>query len=319
MADVPKAERLVNLVIALLETRKPLTLAEIKRRTGYYEGNEQSARRKFERDKDELRQLGVPIETRPSDLISEAADGYIIDRASYEQPDVKLDDDEAAALAIVVRMTAEQDARLAFNRIAATSPDDVMADPALALGSRLALGEGPYEELADAVVARRPVAFDYRRADGVAERRDVHPYALLSRGGQWYLVGHDLGREAQRAYRLDRIVGTVEVAGDVGAFEVPDDLDPVAAVRGPSIPADDLRVAVAPELGWDAQALGGRPTGEQQAGLEVHEFAHADRHRLASWVVGNAGRAVALAPPELVEDVVGRLRAVHAALAGGTR
>ncbi len=313
VTEVPKVERLVNLVIALLETRRPLTLAEIKRRTGYYEGSEASARRKFERDKDELRALGVPIELQPSEAMG-PADGYIIDRANYEQPDVELTDEEAAALAVVVRMTAEPDARLAMARVAARSPDDEVADPSLSLGARLSLGEGPYAELSTAVVERRRVRFTYRRNDGSTGRRDVAPYAVLTRGGAWYLVGHDASRDDVRAFRLDRIVGPAEVAEQVATYEIPDDLDPRQNIRGPVVPTEDVLVAVAPELAFEAQRRGGQPTGDEVDGLVVHAFGTADRNRLATWIVGHADGALAIAPPELRDDVVARLRAVREAL-----
>ncbi len=314
MSEVPKVERLVNLVIALLETRRPLTLAEIKRRTGYYEGSEASARRKFERDKDELRALGVPIELQPSEPMG-PPDGYTIDRASYEQPDVELTAEEAAALAVVVRMTAEPDARLAMARIAARSPDDEIADPSLSLGAKLALGEGPFAELSAAVVERRRVSFTYRRGDGSTAQRDVAPYAVLTRGGAWYLVGHDASRDDVRAFRLDRMSGGVTVADEARTYDIPDDLDPRQNIRGPAVPTEDVRVAVAPNLSWEAQSRGGTPTGEEIDGLLVHAFGTADRNRLATWIVGLADGALALEPAELRDDVVRRLQAVAGVLA----
>ncbi|MFT5222870.1 MAG: proteasome accessory factor B [Glaciecola sp.] len=313
MSDVPKAERLVNLVIALLEARKPMTLAEIKRRTGYYsDGSETSARRKFERDKDELRQLGVPIETRPSDAFG-VSDGYNIDRHSYEQPDVELTPDEAAALALVVRMTAEPEARLAMTRFSARATGSgakLMNEADAGIGARLVLGDGPFASFAQAVIERRAVTFHYRRGDGTQGERTVDPYAVLSRGGAWYIVGHDHDRADVRAFRLDRLQGSPQTAGERGTYQIPDGFDPRPHVSGPVVPTHGVQIAVAESSSWEAQSRGGQPTKEKIDGLVVHDFGTADHHRLATWAVGMGDRAVVLSPPELRADVVARLQSL---------
>jgi proteasome accessory factor B len=100
---MPAVERLVNLTIALLETRRPLTFDELRRRTGYYpQADAASARRMFERDKETLRSLGVPIETRQDFGMEDP--GYLIDRRTYELRGVDLDAEEVAALALAVEM-----------------------------------------------------------------------------------------------------------------------------------------------------------------------------------------------------------------------
>lgn len=313
MAEVPKSERLVNLVIALLEARRPMTLAELKQRTGYYStGTDDAARRMFERDKDELRTLGVPIETRPTDAFG-GVDGYIIDRRSYEQPDVELTPEEAAALALVVQMSAEPGTRLAVTRLAARSGTDVAATgPA---GATLSLGDAPWDALAQAVVERRRVTFDYRRGDGTRAERHVDPYAVLSRRGAWYLVGHDADRDDVRAFRLDRLQSTPSVADAAGTFDIPPGFDPHQHVTGPAVPTHDARIAVQPAAGFQAQAYGGELLPDRHGDLDVYAFGTADLHRLATWVVGLADRAVVLAPTELRDEVVARLRNVREALA----
>ncbi|MFW5933835.1 MAG: helix-turn-helix transcriptional regulator, partial [Actinomycetota bacterium] len=197
----PKVERLVNLTVALLETRQPMTLAELKRRTGYYtQDDHASARRMFERDKDELRQLGIPVETRPVPRSDEY--GYLIPRGRYELPDVDLTAEEVASLALAVRMTGVEGTPLALAKLAARAPEPapLETDPT----TRVELETEPVDAVAEMVVQRQPVTFEYRAADGTQRVRTVDPYGVVRRRAAWYLVGRDHDRDAVRAFRLDR-------------------------------------------------------------------------------------------------------------------
>jgi proteasome accessory factor B len=129
VAVPPKVERLVNLTVALLEARRPMTFAEIRRRTRFYEQDDaESARRMFERDKDELRRLGVPIEVRELAFGDEL--GYLVDRGAYEVEDLDLTPEEVAALAMAVQLTGSEGEHLALTKLVARAPDPV------ALGTR---------------------------------------------------------------------------------------------------------------------------------------------------------------------------------------
>lgn len=306
-----KAERLISLVVELLGARRPLTRRELTERTGLYEQDDpESARRMFERDKDDLRRLGVPVETRRLSRLREEY-GYIVERGAYELPDVDLTREEVAALAVALRLTGSGPARLGLTKLAARAPDpgeegggDNPATPAVTVPRE------PLDALADPLVTRRPVAFGYRTAGGRAGRRTVDPYAVVARRGAWYLVGRDHDRDGLRAFRLDRMRGPVTPAGGPASFEVPRDLDLRAAVSGPSRGGVDARVAVDPELRWEAEREGGVATGAVDGGWPVYRFAGLGRRRLITWVVSMGPRARLLAPADVREEVVDRLRAV---------
>lgn len=303
-----KVERLVNLTVALLETRRPLTFHELKARTGYYgQDDAQSARRMFERDKDALRELGVPIETRPLDAF-EAELGYAIDRRRYELPDVDLTSDEVAALAVALRAVGDAGSRLALTKVAARAPDPPpdLHEPDV---PRVDLDVDPVDPLAAAVVDRRPLRFAYRAASGEASERTLEPYAVASRRGAWYVVGRDRARDAIRAFRLDRIDGAVEPAGAPGSFEIPADLDVGTHLEGQAEDVD-ASIAVAPELAWEAELRGGAPTGEEVDGLRVHRFVRANPWRTRAWAVGHGPDVRVLEPEALRDDVIRALRAV---------
>lgn len=304
-----KVERLVNLTVALLDARRPRTFAELRASTGYWQQDDaESARRMFERDKDELRRLGVPIETVSLDAF-DTETGYVIDRDRYEMPTVDLDRDEVAALAIALRVTNRSQERLALGKLAAMAPDPGAATtPETDLAVHVA--DEPPEELTRAVFERRRLRFAYSGAGGEASRRDLEPYGIVRRRGRSYVVGRDRDREALRAFRVDRIVGQPEVVGDRDAFEVPADADLVAQVRGPVSGAVDLELRVSPAAAWAVEARGGTREGAADApsGWTRHVVRGVDRGRCVSWLLALVPDVVVDGPAEVRDEVVAALR-----------
>lgn len=305
----PKVERLVNLTVALLEARRPMSLAEIRRRTGYYaQDDAESARRMFERDKDDLKRMGVPVELREIPFADEV--GYIVDRRSYELPDVDLAPEEVAALALALQVAGGARERLALAKLAARAPDPVELD---APGdTRVSLDTDPVEELAEAVLRRTPLRFTYRTADGRVAPRRVDPYAVVARRGAWYLVAHDHDREARRAFRLDRIVERPRAAGEPGSFEAPEDLDVAAAVSGPDAEPVVVELAVDPTARWSVELRGGRDTGRTHRGRPVLRLEALDPVRDRSWLLGFGPDVEVLAPDALRAEIAEALDRVLA-------
>lgn len=311
-----KRERLVNLVVALLETRRPVTLAELRRRTREYtQADVESARRQFERDKDDLRALGVPIETVEGAFGSDP--GYRIDRAAYELPDVSLDPDQVAALALAVQLTGDDRHRLALAKLAARAPDPTPASPG-DTSVRVEIGLDPVDrDLADALVRRSSLTFRYRTAAGDEADRRVDPYAVVQRRGAWYLIGHDHDRQARRAFRLDRIVDGVTVVGEPGAFDPPEQLDVAAAVEGPASERVPVRLAVRGAARFDVELRGARraTTGDHVDDEDevVYELDGFDPVRDRAWLLGLGADVRVLAPDDLREQLVAAHRGVAAA------
>lgn len=302
-----KVERLINLTVALLEARRPLSLAEIRRKvTGYRQDDPESARRMFERDKDDLRRLGVPLRTAALDAF-EAEWGYSIDRREYALPPVDLDAAEITALALALEVTRAEDARLGLAKLGALAPDP---EPSVLPPTRIEIGVGSLDGVADALVERRRLRFTYRSASGTTSTRTVDPYGLVQRRGVWYLVGHDHDRDALRAFRLDRLTDAPVAVGEAGAYSVPEKLDVVALTAGPSGEGKDVSVAVAPEVAWETASRGGSVTGERPDGSVGVTFHDADPERLLPWLLGFAGDIEILAPPEVRAEAVRRLRAL---------
>jgi proteasome accessory factor B len=302
-----RVERLVNLTIALLEARRPMSLQDLRDRTGYYDQpDRESARRMFERDKDELRSSGVPIRTVYDPLSGEA--GYIVDRTEYELPDVDLTRDEAASLAVALRVTGQADEHLALSKLAARAPDPLGSMPAMP--ARVSLETQALDEVADALVQRAPIRFRYRTAAGHDAERTVDPWGVVLRRGAWYVVGRDHDRDASRAFRLDRVTGAVTLAGEPSSFQVPDDVDLAAQVEGPASETLDVLVAVTPVARWAAESRGGVVEGSLDDGRTLVRLQGADAWRLVPWVLGLGAEVEVLEPASLRSEIRDRLAAL---------
>ena len=238
MPDVSsaRAERLVNLVLCLLSTRQFLSAERIRTIVpGYADApNDEAFFRMFERDKTELRELGVPLESGRHAI--DTADGYRIARQDYELGEIDLESDEAAAVALAARLWESPElagpAQGALVKLRAAGvevdEDQGRAQP------RVRGGEPAFGPLLAAVQAGRAVTFDYRRGGPAGEvaRRTVEPWGVVSWRGRWYVVGHDRDRAAPRSFRVSRIVGPVRAIGPSGVVSVPSDVDLLAMVRG---------------------------------------------------------------------------------------
>ena len=308
---MPVVERLVNLTIALLETRRPLTFEEIRRRTGYYpQPDAASARRMFERDKDALRTFGVPIETRQDFGMDDP--GYLIDRRTYELRDIGLDAEEVAALAVAVEMLGAREGALPLAKVAARAPDPAPLD---APATRVDLAVTDVDAFAAAIVERRAVRFDYRTADGRSGVRTVQPYGIVRRRRAWYLVGRDQDREGHRGFRTDRIIGDLEVLDPAGAFDVPDGLDLGAIVSGPEVPLIDVVFDAGPEGQWALGARGATTEEGGPDGARRMSVRGVDPIRDRAWLLGIAPDAAVVAPEDLrtlLAAALARVVALHA-------
>ncbi|GAC1329681.1 MAG: WYL domain-containing protein [Mycobacteriales bacterium] len=313
-----KTERLVNLVICLLATRRYLTVAQIRDAVpGYAESGsleDEAFRRMFERDKEELRELGIPLETGSNDGWEDEV-GYRIARRDYELPEIDLAPDEAAALGLAARLwqSAEmaQAASGALLKLQAAGVD-VSTRSSLGLEPRVEVTEPAFAPALAAVRAGRAIRFDYRGAGGAAlTSRELEPWGVVSWHGHWYVVGHDRARAATRVFRLSRVAGPVEAIGPVGAVSPPAGIDllgevaDLAATTGTATAQLRVRVGAAVSLRRDASSV--EPAG---GGWDRVAVAYADPERLADRVAGYGSDVVLIQPEEARTAVLQRLRAL---------
>jgi proteasome accessory factor B len=221
-----RAERLVNLVLCLLSTRSYLTAERIRGIVpGYSDApSDEAFFRMFERDKAELRDLGVPLETGRNSAF-DGTDGYRIARRDYELGEIDLEPDEAAAVALAVRLWDSPEltgaAQGALLKLRAAGVD-VDEDAVARVEPRVRTGEPAFAPLLAAVQTGQAVTFAYRRsAIGEPMTRIVEPWGVVSWRSRWYLVGQDRDRGAARCFRLSRVVGEVKPIGRPGVVVRP--------------------------------------------------------------------------------------------------
>ncbi len=318
-----KTERLLNLVIALLWTRRPLTKAHIRDAVPQYQqtASIEAFDRMFERDKDELRDLGIPLVTEVIDPLFDDELGYRIDRREYSLPPVDLAPDEVTALALAARAWSQASlagaASMALNKLRAAGVE-IDERSVVGIEPTIRTAEPAFDAVRAALVARQVVSFEYRKPDGSAAARTVQPWGLTSWRGRWYLTGFDLDRGAERVFRLGRVVGAVTTVGKPGAYAVPADHRPrvlVAGAADASPPSESP--AVIRLRGGAGQTLRRRAVSEvDDAGWTTVTLASTSLERLADEVAGFGPEALAISPPELVAGVKARLAGALAAAAG---
>jgi len=311
----------VNLVLCLLSTRQYLAADKIRAIVAGYADtpSDDSFFRMFERDKAELRDLGVPLETGRNSVF-DAVDGYRIARRDYELPDIDLEPDEAAAVALAARLWDSPDlagaARGALLKLRAAGVD--VHDEDTAVQPRVRAAGPAFGALLAAVQDGRAVTFDYRRhpADAV-QPRTLEPWGVVSWKGRWYVAGHDRGRAAPRCFRLSRIVGEVRAIGPAGAVRRPDGVDLLAMVGTSSWHNDDHTPSGTARL-WLAagRALGlrrrARVLGQRTVDGVDGDLVEIDMHwpeTAARWIAGHGPDALVVEPQWLREIVLGRLTA----------
>lgn len=311
-----KVERLVNLIALLLNTRRPLTVEEIRNTVpGYQQEDYSSFKRMFERDKEELRSLGIPIERRFTD-VWEIEEGYLISKDRYYLPELDLDPDEMAALwiasQIVVESGGKEDHALTKLSLSANGGADPASPPWLR--ARLYLDAPALPQILEAVAGRRRVKFRYRSAGQTKDsERTVDPYALIHRHDSWYVAGHDHTRGAVRHFKLPRITSKVTFVTKSGEpdFEIPEGFSPGdRSVSQPWVGEEGVAVDVAlsPRIAWwIEQSLGLEPTGTWKDWSVVTVNA-SDEEGFVSWVLGLGEDAVVRSPKRVRDAVVRRLK-----------
>ncbi|MFJ3959112.1 helix-turn-helix transcriptional regulator [Arthrobacter sp. NPDC090010] len=305
-----KTERILNLLIALLSTSRGHTRAYLESTVYAYcreeEGiSEAALERMFERDKAELREMGVPLQTLNEDS-AEADDGagvrYRVSPEDYQLPEVALDARDRFLLQLAARMWEQGSLRAAgvsaLRKLRDGGEDD---DPASSVLPRISPGGAALEALHTALAGCHPVEFDYRAPQAATSRRRLHPYGLGNRAGQWYVSGLDLDRNAERTFRLNRIVGDVSVERK-RAFERPDTFSIARVLEDmEEYPAQELILKLPSGRGADWRNRASRVDGD------IATLSYRDETSIVDELTASAAVVQVLEPERLREAVRGRL------------
>lgn len=308
-----RAERLVNLTIAFLEARRPMTLTDLRAKTGYYrQADAEAGRRMFERDKDALRSMGIPLRTVPAP--GDTGDvGYALDRREYELAEIDLTVEEMSALAVAVGAITDRDLARGLAKVAAVAPDPQPTTADAAVTSSLPSGVDP---LVAAIEDRQAVSFRYAPSAGDVAQRTIDPWRIAWRRGRAYVIGRDHERDAQRVFRLDRIEGIIRPVGQAGAFERPEGIDVEAATSRPGPPPVVATLVVDRRHRWLVERAGGATIEEEGNQDRLEVTASLDAVVELACELGDRGRVVS--PPEAVEATRAALAAIASAHRGGS-
>lgn len=277
---------------------------------GYRHQSDGAFERMFERDKEELRAAGVPIATGSNEADLDVDDGYRIERADFELPPVAFTPEELAVLgaaasvwqdSVAAKQTADA---LETLRAAGADPDPGRL---LTLRPRIPAEPG-FDVAREALLARREIQFDYRD-----QPRRVQPWRLSQRRGRWYLVGHDLDREAPRNFKLSRITSEVRAAGPAAAYEIPpaDVLEEHVRFDGDQEMAAAV-VALRDGIAGDVRrtALPTAWEGPLPEGFSAWRIESSRPDILVGDICELGPDAICLAPPELRSAVIRQLEGV---------
>jgi proteasome accessory factor B len=312
-----RAERLVNLVLALLSTRQYLTAERIASIVpGYADApSDEAFFRMFERDKTELRQLGIPLEVGRNSAF-DSVEGYRVARRDYELGDIDLDAGEAAAVGLAARLWDSPEltgqARGALVKLRAAGVEVDQSAPTV-IEPRVRT-EPAFAPLLAAVREGQAVTFDYRRG-GSPERaaRTLEPWGVVSWRGRWYVVGHDRDRDAPRCFRLSRVMGAVRTVGKKGAVRRPEGVNLLEMVAG-SGQRDPAPAAAARLWLAEGRAAGirrrARVVGQREVDGVQGDEVEIDLHHpdsAAEWIAGHGPDALVLEPDVLAKQVGGIL------------
>jgi predicted DNA-binding transcriptional regulator YafY len=267
----------------------------------------------FERDKDVLRDKGVPIDVVPTDAF-EVEEGYVIDKATYYLPEISFTPEEISALIVAARSGEENpDAELAAQKLLSGTEGVLSASS----GGIFAAEPGSDRRLAaaaEAIATRRRVRFGYRTSVGAVSDREVDPYGLFHRSGHWYLVGLDHERAEVRSFRVSRLTTEVADAGEGSAppegFRAADHV--LAGPFGPGGAERPARVAFSPEVAWWATKglAGAEVDAPREDGWVEVTLPAGSLEGLTSWVLQFGPDAEVLEPSSLRDELVTRLEAI---------
>ena len=301
-----KSERLVNLTIALLATKRYLTKAEIFATVAGYSGDPEAKDRMFERDKDDLRSLGINIELGTFDPLFEDEAGYRIKPETYELQLTDVNPTEIALLSHAAQLWHDaalgDDAQIGLRKLKALGLESDI-DSIAHVAPIVRAAPEQLADIIEAITDKRAITFEYLDSELAPAVRSVNPYRVSNSRGYWYLIGFDNERQSIRTFRLDRFASSVKASSGSGKF----DIDYEALEGEEQVHGETSTAILLIRQGMAHHFAGARLLGERdQDWLEV-EVEYHDENWLIQEVLTCGANAILIHPPHIRKDVISRL------------
>jgi len=333
-----KTERLLELVSLLLKHRRPVPKPEIRQLLPHYQRlSGPSFDRTFERDKRELRSLGVPLKVysiETGDEVDNPAQaakyeaqelGYLIDHEEYYLPRLDLTSEEWAVISLVCagpQSPAAKDQAKALaslaQKIGCQKPGGNERPSEIGLSAN-ARPEAAAEakvlgRLQEAVKEGIPVRFSYHSIQRDArDQRQADPYLLVYNAGVWYLIAHCRKRKEVRTFKVSRIEELKLVAGQP-RIVIPKVFDKTKYLGrkawemggGKAVP---VTLKVDPDSVWLAKReLGSQAAWNKETNRIKITVSNPDP--FIRWAAANCDRVRVEQPQEMAKQVEARLQQV---------
>lgn len=310
-----RTERLLNLLFAFMSAAQPMSRSTVREVVaGYTESaSDEAFERMFERDKDELRSLGIPVTTVTN--ASGEVEGYLIPRDSYALQEVHFSPEELGAISLAANAWDEAvfapAASLAVRKLEASTQAGV-GELDAAFQARIDASEAALAPVISLLNAGTAMSFRYRKSGALeSETRTVTPITLSSKYGHWYLAGVDHDRDDVRIFRLSRIESVPKPAGERRGVPTEIDVNALIEVSEPGERSGVARIRVLPE-----RAMSLRRQGSVEG--DILSISYTDETRMVRDIVAAGSAAVVLGPEELVARVraaLGTILAEHEGVA----
>ena len=290
-----KIERLVNLTIALLATKRYLTKNEIFRSVDGYEGSDEAKERMFERDKDDLRNLGVQIEVGTFDPVFEDEAGYRIKPEGYSLNLGDITGTQIALLSLAAEAwrgaALDEAAHRALNKLHSMGIDSDM-DSLPVIAPRLFTAHDDFQVIAHAISKRKRISFVY-----------------LSQDAHWYISGLDVEKNELRTFRLDRVDGEIVADKEENSYDIPEAFDVFEHLNPEYL---DQEAIIRVRKGKAHLLRNYSLTSQDDGDWDLITVNYADSTQLIDLVLWHGEDAIVEHPESLRREVISRLEKIVA-------
>ncbi len=310
-SKIDRTERVLNLTAILLDAQRPLSRAEIRDKVEGYPDNDESFRRAFERDKELIREVGIPLEVQPI-AFSDNEDGYRIPPEKYYLQGASFTPAELAALHVATLAvqfgTTDEEALWKLGGLGVTDAGGTGFDSPISELPTDAVLLDVFQGIQNHV----PLSFEYRKSSGETTARTVEPWSLFFQRGRWYLRALDRAVQEQRSFRLDRMGSVEQLRGETIQ---PPDLEPQPTVLRPWEIGTGEPVAIelfiaAPAVAPAAERIGSAPARTATVGGRdgaIFEFEARAVDAVISFALEWLDEAVVLGPDQVRAAMIATL------------